>query len=88
MLAIFQSFGLPELGIILLIALIIFGPAQLPKIGRSVGKALREFRASSTEVSKAIQEGIEGSDDDDEDDVVEKKSKKKSKVEDEDEDED
>ncbi|MBC7253062.1 MAG: twin-arginine translocase TatA/TatE family subunit [Actinobacteria bacterium] len=62
MLALFQSFGLPELGVILLIALIIFGPAQLPKIGRSVGKAIREFRASSQEVSKAIQEGIEGTD--------------------------
>jgi|BarGraNGADG00312_1021997.scaffolds.fasta_scaffold80397_2 sec-independent protein translocase protein TatA len=72
MLAIFQSFGLPELGIILLIALIIFGPAQLPKIGRSVGKAIREFRTSSTEVSKAIQEGIE-----DPEEVEEKKSKKK-----------
>ena len=53
MLAIFQSFGLPELGIILLIALIIFGPSQLPKIGRSVGKALREFRGASTEITKA-----------------------------------
>jgi TatA/E family protein of Tat protein translocase len=71
MLAIFQSFGLPELGVILLIALIIFGPAQLPKIGRSVGKAIREFRASSTEVSKAIQEGM-GSDEEEE-----KKSTKK-----------
>ncbi|NPV60210.1 MAG: twin-arginine translocase TatA/TatE family subunit [Actinobacteria bacterium] len=71
MLALFQSFGLPELGIILLIALIIFGPAQLPKIGRSVGKAIREFRESSSEVSKAIQEGIEGADE-------EKKSKKKA----------
>jgi sec-independent protein translocase protein TatA len=80
MLALFQSFGLPELGIILLIALIIFGPAQLPKIGRSVGKALREFRASSSEVTKAIQEGIEG-DDEDED----KKSKKKKEVEEEEE---
>jgi TatA/E family protein of Tat protein translocase len=80
MLAIFQSFGLPELGIILLIALIIFGPAQLPKIGRSVGKAIREFRASSTEVSKAIQEGIEGSEDEEEE---EKTSKKKSKKEEE-----
>jgi TatA/E family protein of Tat protein translocase len=66
MLALFQSFGLPELGIILLIALIIFGPAQLPKIGRSVGKAIREFRASSTEVSKAIQEGLEGADEEEE----------------------
>jgi sec-independent protein translocase protein TatA len=80
--ALFQSFGLPELGIILLIALIIFGPAQLPKIGRSVGKALREFRASSTEVTKAIQEGIEGSDDEDEEE--EKKSKKKKTEEEED----
>lgn len=60
MLALFQSFGLPELGVILLIALIIFGPSKLPQIGRSIGKALREFRDSSTEVGKAIQEGIEG----------------------------
>jgi len=82
MLAIFQSFGLPELGIILLIALIIFGPAQLPKIGRSVGKALREFRASSTEVSKAIQEGIEGTDEEEE-----TKTKKKKKEEEEEEEE-
>jgi sec-independent protein translocase protein TatA len=74
MAAIFQSFGLPELGIILLIALIIFGPAQLPKIGRSVGKAIREFRASSTEVSKAIQEGM--------DPEEEKKSKTKAEEED------
>jgi sec-independent protein translocase protein TatA len=76
MLAIFQSFGLPELGIILLIALIIFGPAQLPKIGRSVGKAIREFRASSTEVSKAIQEGMDDSEE-------ENKSKKKEEEEEE-----
>ncbi len=60
MLALFQSFGLPELGVILLIALIIFGPSKLPQIGKSVGKALREFRESSTEVTKAIHEGIEG----------------------------
>lgn len=61
MTALFQSFGLPELGVILLIALIIFGPAQLPKIGRSLGKAIREFRASSQEMTKALQEGLEGS---------------------------
>jgi TatA/E family protein of Tat protein translocase len=60
MLAIFQSFGLPELGVILLIALVLFGPSKLPQIGKSVGKALREFRESSTEVTKAIQEGVHG----------------------------
>ncbi len=61
MTALFQSLGLPELGIILLIALIIFGPAQLPKIGRSMGKALREFREGSAEMTKAIREGVEAS---------------------------
>ena len=66
MLALFQSFGLPELGVILLIALIIFGPSRLPQIGRSVGKALREFRESSTEVTKAIREGVEGTEEDEE----------------------
>lgn len=71
MTALFQSFGLPELGVILLIALIIFGPAQLPKIGRSLGKAIREFRSSSQEMTKALQEGLEGSD---EEEKAEKKS--------------
>lgn len=60
MLALFQSFGPTELLIILGIALVIFGPTQLPKLGRSLGKAIRELRASSAEVSKAVQEGLEG----------------------------
>ena len=73
MLALFQSFGPTELLIILGIALIIFGPTQLPKLGRSVGKAIRELRGASTEVTKAVQEGLEGKDD-----VEEKESKKKT----------
>lgn len=60
MTAIFQSFGLPELGVILLIALVLFGPSKLPQVGRSVGKALREFRESSSEVTKALHEGVTG----------------------------
>ncbi len=60
MTAIFQSFGLPELGVILLIALVLFGPSKLPSIGKSVGKALREFRESSGELTKAINEGVTG----------------------------
>ena len=86
MLAIFQSFGLPELGIILLIALIIFGPSQLPKIGRSVGRALREFRGASTEITKAVTEGLEGVDED-EDEAPKKKKKKEKEEEDEEEEE-
>lgn len=80
MLSIFQSFGLPELGIILLIALIIFGPSRLPQVGRSVGKALREFRDSSTEVTKAIREGVDGKEEEKED-GKDGKSKKESKKE-------
>jgi sec-independent protein translocase protein TatA len=76
MLALFQSFGPTELLIILGIALIIFGPTQLPKLGRSLGKAIRELRASSSEVTKAVQEGLDGKDD-----VEEKESKKKSEEE-------
>ena len=80
MTALFQSFGPTELLIILGIALVIFGPTQLPKLGRSVGKAIRELRASSSEVTKAVQEGLDGKDDDEE-----KETKKKKKTEEEEE---
>ena len=36
--------GMPELILILVIALVIFGPSKLPEMGASVGKAIREFR--------------------------------------------
>jgi sec-independent protein translocase protein TatA len=36
--------GLQELGIILVLALVIFGPAKLPQIGSSLGKAIRDFK--------------------------------------------
>ena len=77
MLALFQSFGPTELLIILGIALIIFGPTQLPKLGRSVGKAIRELRGASTEVTKAVQEGLEGKGDDEEEDTKKKKTEEK-----------
>lgn len=38
--------GLPEILIIAAVALVVFGPARLPELGRSVGRALREFRAA------------------------------------------
>ena len=36
--------GLQELGVILLIALVIFGPSKLPQIGSGLGKAIRDFK--------------------------------------------
>ena len=38
------GFGLQELGVILVIALLIFGPMKLPQIGTGLGKAIRDFR--------------------------------------------
>ncbi len=40
------NIGLPEVLVVLVIALIIFGPKRLPELGRSVGKGIREFRSS------------------------------------------
>jgi sec-independent protein translocase protein TatA len=36
--------GLPEISIILVMALLVFGPKKLPEIGRAVGKSIREFK--------------------------------------------
>lgn len=41
--------GLPEIAVILVIALLIFGPKKLPEIGRSMGKAIRGFQEASRE---------------------------------------
>lgn len=39
--------GLPEMVLILVVALLVFGPKKLPEIGRSLGKALRGFQEAS-----------------------------------------
>ncbi|HAG82340.1 MAG TPA: twin-arginine translocase TatA/TatE family subunit [Cyanobacteria bacterium UBA12227] len=41
--------GLPEMAVILVIALLVFGPKKLPEIGRSLGKAMRGFQDASKE---------------------------------------
>ena len=41
--------GMPELLLILLVALVIFGPKKLPELGATLGKAIREFRKASEE---------------------------------------
>jgi sec-independent protein translocase protein TatA len=40
------NIGLPEIAIVLIIALIVFGPKRLPELGRSLGKGIREFKGS------------------------------------------
>ncbi len=45
-----------ELAIILLIALIIFGPTKLPELGKALGRGIREFRGASKEMQKSLEE--------------------------------
>jgi sec-independent protein translocase protein TatA len=54
----FGSIGMPELIIIFVIALIIFGPRKLPELGRSLGKSLSEFKRASNELRSTLEEEI------------------------------
>ena len=55
----FGSIGMPELVIILVIALIIFGPRKLPELGKSLGKSINEFKKASTELQNTLEREIE-----------------------------
>jgi len=44
----FRSFGIPELLLVLLIVLLVFGAARLPQIGDALGKAIRNFRKGAS----------------------------------------
>ena len=54
----FGSIGMPELVVIFVIALIIFGPRKLPELGRSLGKSLGEFKRASNELRNTLDEEI------------------------------
>jgi TatA/E family protein of Tat protein translocase len=50
--------GFPELIVIFVIALIVFGPRKLPELGRSLGKSLAEFKRASNELRNTLDEEI------------------------------
>ena len=50
----FGSLGIPEILFILVVALLIFGPRRLPEIGRTIGRALGEFRRATTDLKRSI----------------------------------
>jgi sec-independent protein translocase protein TatA len=52
------NIGPEELILVLVIALIIFGPKRLPEIGRTIGKALGEFRRASSGIRDEIERGL------------------------------
>ena len=50
--------GMPEMVIIAVIALIIFGPRKLPELGKSLGKSIAEFKRASNELKNTLEEEI------------------------------
>jgi sec-independent protein translocase protein TatA len=46
--------GFPELVVILIVALLVFGPARLPELARSLGKGLAEFRRASNDLRQSL----------------------------------
>ena len=54
------SIGMPELILIFIVALIVFGPKKLPEIGKSLGKGLAEFKKASDDFKQSIQKEVDG----------------------------
>lgn len=55
------NIGPTELMVILVLALIVFGPKKLPEMGKSIGKGLREFRKAQMDIKREITEGLDES---------------------------
>ena len=51
--------GVPELILILIVGLVVFGPSKLPEIARSVGKGVREFKKATNAFSQALNAPME-----------------------------
>lgn len=50
--------GLPEMLVIAVVALIIFGPRKLPELGRSLGRSINEFKRASNELKSTLDDEI------------------------------
>jgi sec-independent protein translocase protein TatA len=55
----FGSIGMPELILIFIVALLVFGPKKLPELGKSLGRGLAEFKKASEDLKRTIENEIE-----------------------------
>ena len=53
------NIGFPEMVVIFVLALLIFGPKRLPELGKSLGKGMAEFRRASSDLRNSIEREIE-----------------------------
>lgn len=58
----FGTLGMPEIILIFVVALLLFGPRKMPQIGKSVGRALGEFRRASNEFKRTIEDEVAADD--------------------------
>ena len=54
-----MNLGMPEILVILVIALLLFGPKKLPELGRSLGQSIREFKKGASEIKEELEAVIE-----------------------------
>lgn len=54
----FGSIGGPELILILVVVLLVFGPKRLPEFGRTIGKGLAEFKRASSDLRRSIEDEV------------------------------
>jgi sec-independent protein translocase protein TatA len=54
----FGSLGMPELIVIFVIALVVFGPRKLPELGRSLGRGIAEFKKATNEFQNTLEREI------------------------------
>ncbi|MBS1817853.1 MAG: twin-arginine translocase TatA/TatE family subunit [Acidobacteria bacterium] len=52
------SIGMPELVVIFVIALVVFGPRRLPEIGRQLGRTVGEFKRASQAIQQTFEEEV------------------------------
>jgi len=54
-----MSLGMPEILVILVIVLILFGPKKLPELARGLGQSIREFKKGASEIKQEFEQAVD-----------------------------